>query len=294
MNTRQLRFASNHVRDIIALFRSELTPLYGSAEIDSFLFLLFEEFLGWNRVEQLLQRDQTINQSDLLRFHWALEDLRQFRPIQHIIGHVDFANCHINVNPNVLVPRPETEEMVTQLINSLHNPARILDLCTGSGCIAIALKKAFPRAEVTAIDLSPEALLVAQDNAAINHAEITFIQADVLSWETSRRGFDLIVSNPPYVLPSERVDMQPNVLNYEPVEALFVPGADPLCFHRAIARISTTALAPNGIVATEINEKLGVEVCSLFQEHHLHAELVYDFRGKPRWVKAQVSSSPEA
>ena len=148
MNTRNLRFRSNRVRDIASLFHEELDGMYGSGEVGVFLDMLFEAFLGWDKVRLLTSREQTIDQSDLLRFHWALEDLKQSRPIQHIIGYTDFCGCRIAVSPDVLIPRPETEEIVNWTINKfsiLNSQFSILDLCTGSGCIAIALKRPFPR-----------------------------------------------------------------------------------------------------------------------------------------------------
>ena len=168
MNTRNLRFRSNRVRDILALYHEELDGMYGSGEVSAFGEMLFEAFLGWDRVRLLTSREQTIDQSDLLRFHWALEDLKRHRPIQHIIGHVDFCGCRIEVSPDVLIPRPETEEMVSWIVKSFGlrvMSGGILDLCTGSGCIAIALKKAFPAAEVTAVDVSSKALAMARQNA---------------------------------------------------------------------------------------------------------------------------------
>ncbi|MBR6899599.1 MAG: peptide chain release factor N(5)-glutamine methyltransferase [Bacteroidales bacterium] len=197
MNTRNIRFRSNRVRDILSLYHEELDPLYGPGEVAAFGEMLFEAFLGWDRVKLLTSRDHTVNQSDLLRLHWALEDLRRHRPIQHIIGHTDFCGCRIAVTPDVLIPRPETEEMVDFLVESgewrtengewrAENgergaESRILDLCTGSGCIAIALKKAFSGADVTAVDISTAALAIARQNTLENAAEVTFVQSDILA-----------------------------------------------------------------------------------------------------------------
>ena len=184
MNTRNLRFRSNKVRDIITLFHEELDELYGAGEAGVFVNMLFEAFLGWGKVRLLTSKEQTIDQSDLLRFHWALEDLKRYRPIQHIIGYTDFCGCRIAVSPDVLIPRPETEELVTWLITHhsslITHHSSLIDLCTGSGCIAIALKKAFPQAEVTAVDMSDAALEVARRNAQANDVNITFLQADIL------------------------------------------------------------------------------------------------------------------
>ena len=298
MNTRNLRFRSNRVRDILALMHEELDGMYGSGEVSAFGEMLFEAFLGWDRVRLLTSREQTIDQSDLLRFHWALEDLKRHRPIQHIIGHVDFCGCRIAVSPDVLVPRPETEEMVSWIVESgkwkvesgKWRVESILDLCTGSGCIAIALKKAFPTAEVTGVDVSAKALEMARQNAEDNGVEVGFVERDLIGGVNGFNGVDgsygVIVSNPPYVMERERGGMQANVLDYDPALALFVPDDDPLRFYRAIATIAKEHLAENGQVVVEINEALGDETCMLLKQYGLCPEVHVDFRGKPRWISA--------
>ena len=168
MNTTHMRFPSNRVRDIERFFHTDLHDYYPDGEIGMFVGILFEEYLGWDKAHFLLNRDATINQSDLLKLHWALEDLKHFRPIQHIIGHTAFCGLRIEVSPNVLIPRPETEEIVSQVVELISHqpqtasPLRIIDLCTGSGCIAIALKHLLPKSHVSAIDLSHPALEMAR------------------------------------------------------------------------------------------------------------------------------------
>ena len=313
MNTRDLRFRSNRICDILQLFHEELDPLYGHGEVSTFCEMLCEAFLGWDRVRLMTSKEQTIDQSDLLRFHWALEDLKRYRPIQHIIGYTDFCGCRIHVNPDVLIPRPETAEMVEWLCRrDACAPSSILDLCTGSGCIAIALKKAFPEAEVTAVDLSSAALAVARKNADENGVEINFLQADILSPEFSilnvsqseRRvnsftmpsqrnvnevnsQFSILISNPPYVMERERAAMSRNVLDYDPGMALFVPDDDALRFYRAIGRIAARYLSDDGLLAVEINEQLGEETCQTLQASGLETELLRDFRGKARNIIAR-------
>ena len=290
MNTRNLRFRSNRVRDIASLFHEELDSMYGNGEVGVFLDMLFEAFLGWDKVRLLTSKEQTIDQSDLLRFHWALEDLKQYRPIQHIIGYTDFCGCRISVNPDVLIPRPETEEMVNSLTpgpSPYGEGSRILDLCTGSGCIAIALKKTFPKADVTAVDISPAALEIALENAKNNGADIRFMQADVINGVDGLSGsYGLIVSNPPYVMEKERAQMQRNVLDYDPALALFVPDDDPLRFYKAIANIAKEHLAEDGMLVVEINESLADKTSELFQKQGFSPEVHDDFRGKHRWVSA--------
>ena len=300
MNTRNIRFRSNRVRDILSLYHEELDPLYGPGEVAAFGEMLFEAFPGWDRVKLLTSKDHTVNQSDLLRLHWALEDLRRHRPIQHIIGHVDFCGCRLRVTPDVLIPRPETEEIVNYLLSTFHFPfstsplstPQVLDLCTGSGCIAIALKKAFPAADVTAVDISPEALAIARQNAHDNATDVTFLQADVLAIPSDKTfhfplsTFHLIVSNPPYVMEKERAQMQPNVLDHEPPLALFVPDDDPLRFYRAIAAIAQSHLANDGLLALEINEALAADTCALLRQHGFDPQVHQDFRGRDRFVTA--------
>ena len=294
MNTRNLRFRSNRVRDILSLYHEELDGMYGSGEVGVFLDMLFEAFLGWDKVRLLTSKEETIDQSDLLRFHWALEDLKQSRPIQHIIGHTDFCGCRIEVNPDVLIPRPETEEIVNWTISqpsTLNSQFSILDLCTGSGCIAIALKKAFPQAEVTAVDISDKALSVARQNARDNDADIRFLQADVLTPQFSilNAQFSIIISNPPYVVERERTGMQRNVLDYDPALALFVPDDDPLRFYHAIADIARRQLAKEGMLVVEINEALADETCTVLSHRGLCPTVHTDFRGKPRWIAATLN-----
>ena len=284
MNTTDMHIPSNRVRDIERYVHTELAGRYPDGELRMFVYMLFEAFLGWDKTQLLLHRDDTIDQSDLLRFHWAVEDLKQFRPIQHIIGHTDFCGLRIRVTPDVLVPRPETEEIVARLTDWLasrqtDHPA-ILDLCTGSGCIAIALKHRFPSAQVTAVDISPAALAIARDNAAANHTDIHFVEADVLDsmqLDALSSSYDLIVSNPPYVMERERADMQPNVLNYDPALALFVPDSDPLRFYRAIGQYAATHLAPQGLLALEINQALPAETAQLLQALGFDTQLHHEW-----------------
>ncbi len=291
MNTRNLRFRSNRVSDIMALFHEELDTLYGSGETGVFIGMLFEAFLGWDKVRLLTSKEQTVDQSDLLRFHWALEDLKRYRPIQHIIGCTEFCGCRIAVSPDVLIPRPETEEIVNWVVNqfsTLNSQLSILDLCTGSGCIAIALKKALPAADVTAVDISSAALEIARQNAQNNGVDVNFVQTDILNSQFSilNSQFSIIISNPPYVRESERAQMQRNVLDYDPALALFVPDDDPLRFYRAIAAIARQHLAEDGMLVVEINEALADETAALFREHAFSPAIHTDFRGKQRWISA--------
>ena len=293
-NTTHMHIPSNRVRDIERYIRTELDELYPEGELRMFTQMLFEAYMGWSTAQLLLHRDDTINQSDLLKFHWAVEDLKQYRPIQHIIGYTDFCDCRIAVSPDVLIPRPETEEIVlraTELLNDSGanvQDGNFLDLCTGSGCIAIALAKQFPKAKVYAVDISTKALDLAQKNAERNHVAVEFVQSDILQ-ETIALPcptFDLIISNPPYIQEKERCNMERNVLEYEPSLALFVPDKDPLKFYRAIGLYALQHLTYKGLLILEINEHLGSATCQLLQSIGFVTQLLQDFRGKDRSIIA--------
>ena len=292
MNTNNMRIPSNRVRDIEHYVHNELSELYPEGEIKMFVRMLFEAFLGWDMAQLLLHREDTINQSDLLKFHWAVEDLKKHRPIQHIIGHTEFCGLRIEVSPEVLIPRPETEEILLQFLNNKNTktaPA-ILDLCTGSGCIAIALSKYLPEANVFGVDVSEKALQMAQKNAKNNNVEVNFVRCDILLDEPPLpcTTFDYIFSNPPYVLDSERKEMQENVLGHEPSLALFVPDNDPLLFYRAIGLYASKHLTKEGQLILEINEHLGQETCQLLQSLGFTTRLNKDFRDKDRSIIATL------
>ncbi len=292
MNTTDMHIPSNRVRDIERYFLSELEGLYPPEEIHMFVRLLFEAYLEWDLSALLLHRDSTINQSDLLRFHWAAEDLKRQRPIQHIIGHCEFCDCRIEVSPDVLIPRPETAEIVAWIVANRHSnpPQRIADLCTGSGCIAIALKQQFRQAYVSAIDISAAAISVAQRNATANKAEIHFTECDLLNNDPLTGYYDLIVSNPPYIRHSEQKKMHTNVIDYEPALALFVPDDTPLLFYRRIGKIAQEHLTSGGELVLEINETLSTETCALLNEMGYSTSLHHDFNGKPRMIVAHQGS----
>lgn len=280
-----MRIASNRICDIERFAYSELKEVYPSDEIRNLLRIIFEEYLGWNLTTWLLSKQKTINQSDLLKIYFAIKDLKRHRPIQYITGKADFCGMTLAVNENVLIPRPETEEIVALAKSRSQSPKRILDLCTGSGCIAIALAKVFPDAETTAVDISEKALEVARQNAWNQGVEIEFMQADVLNDSLAQLPeYDLIVSNPPYVREQEKAEMQPNVLDHEPHTALFVPDNDPLLFYRRIAEIAHKHLVTNGLLIVEINENLGEETAGLLRAKGFETSLHNDFKGKTRFA----------
>jgi release factor glutamine methyltransferase len=216
------------------------------------------------------------------------EQLSAGRPVQYIIGKTEFCGEEFTVREGVLIPRPETEELVMWAIQEAKEfpLPRILDLCTGSGCIAIALKKLIPTATVTAIDLSAEALTIAQENATKLGAEVRFLADDVLQGvpQLGDKQFDIIVSNPPYIPISEREAMHINVTNFEPSMALFVEDNDPLIFYREIARIANSILTERGALLFEIHELLADETLQMLQSEGFEAELRHDFLNKPRMI----------
>ena len=280
-----MRIASNRICDIERFAYAELEGIYPQEEIRGFLRLLFEEYLGWDLTTWLISKQKTINQSALLKINFAIKDLKRHRPIQHRLGKADFCGMTLRVDENVLIPRPETEGLVELAKDRCPSPKRILDLCTGSGCIAIALAKAFPEASITAVDISGKALEVARQNAWNQGVEIELVQADVLNDSLAQLPeYDLIVSNPPYVRALEKSGMQPNVLDYEPHLALYVPDNDPLLFYLRLAEIADKHLVTNGLLVVEINESLGEETAKLFRAHNFETTLHNDFKGKTRFA----------
>ena len=289
MNTRNINFPSNKVHDIEKTFMEQLSALYLGGETRQFVNMLFESFMGWDLKDILLNRNSTIDQSTLLKFHWALEDLKLMRPIQHIIGYSTFCDCRIEVNSEVLIPRPETEEIVIRTIAQLQKTnLTILDVCTGSGCIAIGLAKRIPDARVWAVDISESALGIAKSNAVQNNVDIQFCQVDILHEleKLPSEQFDLIISNPPYIRTSEASVMHSNVLDYEPHLALFVDDSDPLVFYARIAEYAKNHLAPGGLLVFEINEFLAFETNQMLQTKGFETKGYPDFREKERSIVA--------
>lgn len=288
-----MKIPSNRVGDIAQYFRNELSTLYEKEEIEKFIEYCFEEFTRISRSALLLDPFRTVGESDLLKFHFAVKDLKRGRPIQYILGKAWFYGMEFIVTNDVLIPRPETEELVRCVVEDAnrHNESfSIIDIGTGSGCIAVTLKKLLPRCHVYAFDVSGEALAVARQNAEKHGCEIHFIQGDLLD-ESARAKLpscSVIVSNPPYVKRSESAAMHKNVLEHEPHVALFVPDDDALVFYSAIAAAGKEKLKPGGTVYVEINEALGLETCILFQKAgYTDVVLKQDMQGKDRIVVAK-------
>ena len=220
------------------------------------------------------------------------DDIRRWRPVQYIIGRAEFADMELHVSEGVLIPRPETEELVEWIANEAPYGAKILDVCTGSGCIALALRRAVQNSEVWGLDLSTEALTVARKNAAIYAPDVHFVEGDALGDFDSNvacKSFDIVVSNPPYIPNADRALMRKNVTDYEPDIALFVEDSDPLIFYRAIARRTRKILNPSGRIYFEIYESLADEMMEMMAcEGYTDIAIKEDFRGKPRMLCAVV------
>jgi release factor glutamine methyltransferase len=265
-----------------------ILPLYDADEARSIALYLLE-------TQAKLSRSQILAGADLKEdFAEAAEGwiarLLRHEPVQYVAGEADFCGRLFQVDKNVLIPRPETEELAAWVQENVPDgPLRLLDVGTGSGCIAVTLASALPQAEVWAVDVSPGALAVARRNAERHGAEICFVQADFLSedaWAALPGAFNVVVSNPPYVTPVEKNDMRPNVLNHEPHTALFVPANDPLVFYRKIALFCSKRLSPGGSCFVEANEHLTEQTADLFRTAGMNATVRRDLFGRPRMVGA--------
>lgn len=288
-----MKVPSNTIKDVRQYYKAQLQDYYPENEADVLLFMALEEYTGLSRTKVLIEPDNRISESQLLKIHFAVKDLKNYRPIQYILGKTEFYGCQILVNPDVLIPRPETEELVEWVVKEIKTEKKIsiLDIGTGSGAIAISIKKHCPLARVEAFDISPLALETAKLNAKNNKVDIDFYLNDVLNPEFKSENFkfDIIVSNPPYVRMSERKQMKPNVLDYEPGLALFVEDENPLLFYEAIAEYALIHLNVNGKVFCEINQYLGDETEKLFHQKGLsNVKIKKDINDNIRFVMAAL------
>ena len=286
------------VKMILDEFRSKLAAIYEPAEIMQFAYLLFEDWLGWTKTEVHLNSPGLLKGEESARFFDAIGQLQKNKPIQYIIGATDFLNTRIKVREGVLIPRPETEELTAMILRDFrhrqYENLSLLDIGTGSGCIPVAIKKEIPGMDVTAIDISPVALQIAEENSILNQCNIKFIHADILDRKAWKGfpGYSIIVSNPPYIPESERSAMHPNVVAYEPHEALFVADEDPLQFYSAIASFAFLHLIRPGSLYLEINERFGKQIReSLISTGFDRAEIVKDIHGKDRYILAEAKTT---
>lgn len=251
---------------IVAYIRSRLQPYYTAEEVSALSRIVCCDLLGQAPTDYYLGKDIVLSSKKEQELEDILQRLSRFEPLQYIEGRTLFLGRELWVAPGVLIPRPETEELVELMLKEIPADARILDVGTGSGCIAISLAKELPDALVTAWDVSPEALSVARVNARKLQADVRFVECDVLACQVDEVGlYDVIVSNPPYVTEAEKADMEPNVLQWEPSLALFVPDDDPLRFYRRIAVLGRDMLADGGRLYFEINRAYGREMVEMLR-----------------------------
>lgn len=241
--------------------------MYEEKEIHSIFKIILMDVFHYTNIDIHLRKHENLEESFVNKFREIIFTLKKGCPVQYIIGSTDFADMRFGLNPSTLIPRPETEELVYQIARSSPPTSSILDIGTGSGCIAVSLAKLLPQAKVSAIDISREALLQATENAENNRANVLFMERDILNfeqyaWDT----YDIIVSNPPYVRESEKSRMHRKVLDFEPGQALFVPDEDPLLFYKQICLFGQQYLRPGGMLYFEINEALGKETSELLAE----------------------------
>lgn len=274
----------------------QLRAAYTAQEAQSLAWWLIQHFWKVGRHEAILGKPITIKPTDFQELTTVIDRLLQHEPIQYITGYAEFMDKKIKVNKHTLIPRPETEEIVSYIIgNNIveSQNAIIFDVCTGSGCIAVTLADAFPKAKVSGIDVSPEALAVARENSNAYQLNINWLEGDILQEVVWKNIFpegqiDLLVSNPPYVTQAEKKLMQANVLDYEPALALFVPDQEPLLFYEELAKIAAYGLKSNGYICLEINEQFGKQTAKcLAKQSFVNIRIVADMQGKDRMVLAQ-------
>lgn len=265
-----------------------LTPMHGAQEARAIVYALLEDVFGLRKTDVLLGRFEALSEAEKLHFAECAKRLSTGEPLQYVVGTAPFGELRFEVTPATLIPRPETLELVEWVVadENVKSALRLLDIGTGSGCIAISLAQLLPQATVSAWDISAEALAVARRNAELNGVAVDFKQVDVLH-VTEAETYDCIVSNPPYICEEEKAEMTDSVLLHEPHTALFVPNTDPLRFYRAIAELGMRCLSPGGTLYFEINRAYGAETCNLLRDLGFRdVELRKDFYGNDRMVKA--------
>lgn len=280
------------IRDYRAYFIQELTPICSAEEAESFFYIILEDLQQLKRVDLALNPDLSLSEEQLNQWNAYLAQLKLEIPVQYVLGKTNFFGLDFEVNPAVLIPRPETEELVDWIIesqkeNSKDQNLRIIDIGTGSGCIAISLAKNIPNAQVTALDVSVDALATAQKNAQNNKVDIAFKNQNILETNDLQERFDVIVSNPPYVRDLEKVEIKKNVLDYEPHLALFVENENALIFYKKIAELAQKNLKPNGFLFFEINQYLGREMIGMLEEMGFkNIILKKDIYGNDRMIRS--------
>tara|TARA_R110002051_G_scaffold225441_2_gene288357 strand:+ start:320 stop:1171 length:852 start_codon:yes stop_codon:yes gene_type:complete len=279
------------LKEIKHIFHIELDDIYPKEEVDSFFYLMVEHYLGLQRFVLALEPNTIVSKEEEQPLFEGLSQLKLQRPLQYILGVAHFMDMEFKVDENVLIPRPETEELVRWILEQEQEGEtvrNILDIGTGSGCIAIALAKNLPNAKVYALDISEASLKVAEENAINNGVSIEFINTDILQTERLAFQFDVIVSNPPYVRELEKKEMSSNVKDHEPGHALYVPDNNPLLFYRKITEFAALHLRSEGSLYFEINQYLGKETMRVMEDHGFSdVQLRKDMFGNDRMLKGK-------
>jgi release factor glutamine methyltransferase len=282
------------MQEFMSFIQRELQGLYPESEIKSFAMLVLTHVTGKSKAQLLADKNTTFYADQRHLARAFVEQLKAYVPIQHLIGETEFYGLMFAVNGDVLIPRPETEELVDLILreNKARHALNILDIGTGSGCIAISLKTNLPLAQVTAMDISDAALLTAAQNALRNNAEIIFQKLDIRTWTNQNQKWNIIVSNPPYIPQSEDAEIQPNVLLHEPHTALFVPDNDPLLYYRTIAQFAVWHLHPKGKLYFEVHRNFGNATVELLQSFgYREVKLLKDISANDRMVSAMWSGA---
>jgi len=281
---------SLNINDAIKLIKNELKLLYNSNEIQQLIYIIFDHVLNFSKTDVHTKTDLILSKSNTNQLNYIIFLLKKEMPVEYIVGKTNFYNLIFNVSSDVLIPRPETEELADWIIkeNKLKN-LKIIDIGTGSGCIAVSLAKFIKDSHVDAMDISKNAISIAKLNAKRNNVKINFFINDILCLKNNSKKYkyNIIVSNPPYVMEQEKDIMKSNVLNFEPHEALFVPDDDPLIYYRSVINFAINNLEGNGIIYFEINERFSVEITNLLiQKGFLNVIIKKDINNKFRFVKA--------
>ena len=283
-------FYEMRLKELSGEFNTALSEIYDGNEIEAIFLAAIGHVLGYARTDYILRKTEELKPESEVRLIQILQELSKGRPLQYILEQTVFFGLPIKVNESVLIPRPETEELVDWILTNIadqdrENQINILDVGTGSGCIALSLKKHLPNSTVSALDISEKALLVANQNSIANLLDIETIHADIRTYTTQTK-FDVIVSNPPYIALKEKETMLENVLAHEPHLALFVADHEPLVFYKAIARFALTNLREHGLLFFEINENYGKQTVDMLTSNGFKTiELRQDMQGKDRMIK---------
>lgn len=279
------------MKDTLLKMKNSLIPLYGKGETEAIIRIIFHYLKGWNLTDILIHKDEPLSDYIKNEIDIILKRLLTYEPIQYITGEARFHGMMMKVEQGVLIPRPETEQLVDLIIdeNRGREDLKVMDICTGSGCIALALARNLPFSQVLAIDFSPIALKIAKENSEILKTKIKIIKADIFEWTTTEK-FDIIVSNPPYVMDKEALQMEKNVLNYEPHEALFVRDDNPLVFYKRITDIAKDSLKENGKLYFEINPLMsGILKQMMEKKGFRNVEIYKDSFGQDRFIVGQLN-----